>query len=272
MTLPPNRFMGMRHESTPQGTMAQIGTVKCYIATPKMHYPDDKVVLLFTDAFGLALSNMLLADDFARNGFKTVVPDILNDDPMPAFNPDLAPFDREKWLESHGSAQTRPSIDKVIAAFKHEGVTNFAATGYFFGARYAVDLAFENVVQVSVVSHLGQLAIPDHLEKYGARSKAPLLINTIPGGGMFVPGPMRNQFDAWHVRRNREKANKDRAFKDTMLPSDPRPHTDRSLGSEMFLPLPMGRQSDAVRVLRDRKKAGENDAFKDTVDWLMDHF
>jgi hypothetical protein len=39
--------------------MAQIGMVKCYIATPKMHYPDDKVVLLFTDVFGLALSNMV---------------------------------------------------------------------------------------------------------------------------------------------------------------------------------------------------------------------
>jgi dienelactone hydrolase len=47
----------------------------------------------------------------------------------------LAPFDREKWLESHGSAQTRPSIDKVIAALKREGVTNFAATGYSFGGK-----------------------------------------------------------------------------------------------------------------------------------------
>jgi dienelactone hydrolase len=47
----------------------------------------------------------------------------------------LAPFDREKWHESHGSAQTRPSIDQVIAALKREGVTSFAATGYCFGGK-----------------------------------------------------------------------------------------------------------------------------------------
>jgi hypothetical protein len=88
---------------------------------------------------------------------------------------------------------------------------------------------------------------------------------------MFVPGPMRNQFDAWRVMRDREKGGRDRAFKDTILPADPRPHPDRSLGSEMFLSLAMRKQFDAARVTSDRKKAGKNRAFEDTVDWFTKH-
>ncbi|KAJ7922538.1 chlorocatechol-degradation protein [Mycena leptocephala] len=256
--------------------MAQIGMVKCYIATPKMHYPDDKVVLLFTNVFGLALSNMLLADDFAHNGFKTVVPDILNDDPIPEFNPDLAPFDREKWHESHGSAQTRPSIDQVIAALKREGVTSFAATGYCFGARYAVDLAFEHVVKVSVISHLGQLVIPDRLENL----LSPDIRSRIEGSASHKrDSGMRDVRAGAHAQPvrclachgDREKGGRDRAFKDTILPADPRPHPDRSLGSEMFLSLAMRKQFDAARVTSDRKMAGKNRAFEDTVDWFTKH-
>ena len=42
-----------------------------YVATPTIDYPKDKVVLFLTDVFGPQLVNaQLLADDFARNGFK----------------------------------------------------------------------------------------------------------------------------------------------------------------------------------------------------------
>jgi hypothetical protein len=39
-------------------------------------------------------------------------------------------FDIQKWFPNHGAAQTRPPLDKVIAALKAEGVTTFGATGY----------------------------------------------------------------------------------------------------------------------------------------------
>jgi dienelactone hydrolase len=42
-------------------------------------------------------------------------------------------FDLKAWFAKHGSEQTRPSLDKVIAALKGEGVTKFGATGYCFG-------------------------------------------------------------------------------------------------------------------------------------------
>ncbi|KAJ6582981.1 dienelactone hydrolase endo-1,3,1,4-beta-D-glucanase, partial [Mycena vulgaris] len=213
------------HPST--GKMEKLGGIQCYIATPTVDYPKDKVVLLLTDVFGLALNNnLLLADDFARNGFKTVVPDLFNGHPVGenAFEPNAPPFDREKWLSTHGAAQTRPPIDSVIATPKAEGVTGFAATGYCFGARYVVDLAL--------------LEIPADLEKYAAVCKAPLLVNSctidqsfpleaqaqadrILGEGKFAPGYKHEYFEGcahgFAVRGDmsdsKVKAGKEGAFK-----------------------------------------------------------
>ncbi|KAJ7039223.1 hypothetical protein C8F04DRAFT_321879 [Mycena alexandri] len=68
-----------------KGKFEHIRGARCYVATPTVDYPRDKVVLFLTDAFGLSLpNNQLLADDFARNGFKTIIPDILNGDDAPA--------------------------------------------------------------------------------------------------------------------------------------------------------------------------------------------
>ncbi|KAJ7734586.1 dienelactone hydrolase endo-1,3,1,4-beta-D-glucanase [Mycena maculata] len=201
-------FKGVTHEGTPKGRTEKIGGIECYIATPSVEYPKDKVIIFLTDVFGLGLKNsLLLADDFSRNGFRTIVPDMFNGDPYPvnALEPGAPPFDREKWWPHHGQAQTRPLIDSVIAALKLEGVTGFAATGYCYGARYVFDLAFDGIIQASAISHPGRLVVPDDLDKYAAVCKAPLLINSceddrafpleaqaqadlIFGGGKFAPG------------------------------------------------------------------------------------
>ncbi|KAJ6582983.1 dienelactone hydrolase endo-1,3,1,4-beta-D-glucanase [Mycena vulgaris] len=236
-----NCFKGVRHEGTTEGKMEKLGGVECYIATPTVDYPKDKVVLLLTDVFGLAFkNNLLLADDFARNGFKTIMPDLFNGDPVDenAFEPGAPPLDREKWFSNHGAAQTRPPIDSVIAALKAEGVTGFAATGYCFGARYVVDLAFDNIIRASALSHPSRLEVPADLEKYAAISKAPLLINSctidrafpheaqaqadaIFGDGRFAPGYKREYFEGcthgFAVRGDmsdpKVKAGKEGAFK-----------------------------------------------------------
>ncbi|KAJ6557891.1 dienelactone hydrolase [Mycena capillaripes] len=234
-------FKGVTHEGTAEGKMETIGGVQCYVATPTVDYPKDKAILFLTDVFGLALNNnLLLADDFARNGFKTIVPDIFNGDPIDrdTFKSEAAPFDREKWFAVHGEAHTRPPIDSVIAALKAEEVTAFAATGYCFGARYVVDLAFDNIIKVSAISHPSRLTMPDDMEKYAAVSTAPLLINSctvdrafppeaqaqadaILGIGKFAPGYHREYFEGckhgFAVRGDmsdpKVKAGKEGAFK-----------------------------------------------------------
>ncbi|GLB43348.1 putative dienelactone hydrolase family protein [Lyophyllum shimeji] len=234
---------GVVHEGTPEGTWKEIGGVNCYVATPTIDYPKDKAVLFLTDVFGPQLINaQLLADSFARNGFRAVVPDYLNNDPIPpdALGPN-SNFDLMKWLGSHGAEKTRPALDKVVAALKEEGVTAFGATGYCFGGRYVFDLAFDNVIKVGATSHPSLLKIPDDLEKYAATSKAPLLINSctvdqqfpleaqakadeIFGNGKFAPGYKREYFEGcthgFAVRGDlsdpKVKAGKEGAFKATV--------------------------------------------------------
>ncbi|KAL0953651.1 hypothetical protein HGRIS_004854 [Hohenbuehelia grisea] len=213
MSLCKDCISGVRHEGTPEGKWEVLGGIKTYVATPELDYPKDKVLLYLTDIFGPELSNaQLLADDFARNGFKTVVPDIFNGDAVPAdaFNPD-SKFSLQEWFPNHGNDQTRPIIDKVIAALKEQGVKQIGTTGYCFGARYVFDLAYEGLITVSVVSHPSLLKNPEDLEKY-SKTNIPLLINSctvdqqfpkefqekadeILGGGKFKPGYVREHWE-----------------------------------------------------------------------------
>ncbi|CAL1715190.1 unnamed protein product [Somion occarium] len=196
-------FKGVRHEGEPEGKFEEIGGFKCYVGTPAGDYPKDKVVLFFTDVFGLKLNNnLLLVDDFARNGFKTIAPDILNDDPIIEMG---ASFDRDAWFVKHGRDSWIPVVDGVVEALKTRGVTRFGTTGYCFGAPPAFYLALKNESHVTVLAHPSRLEVPGDFERYKAESKAPLLINScevdrafpqesqaiadqVLGDGKFTPG------------------------------------------------------------------------------------
>ncbi|KAJ7701535.1 dienelactone hydrolase endo-1,3,1,4-beta-D-glucanase [Mycena rosella] len=179
---------GVTHEGTPEGKIETISGVECYIATPTVDYPKDKVFLFLTDAFGVSLpNNQLLADNFARNGFKTIVPDYLHGDGFPTDimkTPGL--LDLPKWLSTHGTADTPPLLDSVIAALKADGVTSFGATGYCFGGRYVFDLAFDGIISAASVAHPSLLQVPSDLEKYVVVATAPLLINSCENNWQFT--------------------------------------------------------------------------------------
>ncbi|KAL4066162.1 Alpha/Beta hydrolase protein [Scleroderma yunnanense] len=196
MSLCKDCIKGVRHEGTPEGTIETIGEVKCYVGTPSGEYAREKAILFLPDVFGIELINaQLLVDDFARNGFKTIAIDYLNGDPIPADALLGVNFDTKAWFSKHGDDATRPNVDKVIAALQAQGVTEFGATGYCFGAPYAFDLAFKNIIKVTVVSHPSLLVIPQDLEKYKRDSTAPLLINSCEIDSQFPP-PSQAQADA----------------------------------------------------------------------------
>ena len=147
-----------------------------------------------------------MADDFALNGFKVVIPDLFNGDPCPlnAMEPE-AKFDLGAWLGKHGSNTTAPIFDAVIGALKSQGISRIGTTGYCYGARGAFDLALENTTHVTVVTHPSLLQIPADLEvrnsccslgwfgndefirlqAYKAKSQAPLLINSCEVDSQF---------------------------------------------------------------------------------------
>ncbi|KAI6000263.1 dienelactone hydrolase [Pisolithus marmoratus] len=194
---------GVRHEGTPEGKIEFIGGVRCYVGTPSGEYNKEKAVLFLPEVFGIDLINaQLLVDDFARNGFKTIAIDYLNGDPVPEYAMTSDKYDLRVWLADHGNEQTRPNIDKVIAALKERGVKDFGVTGYCFGGRYGFDLAFENIIKVTVVSHPSLLQVPEDLEKYKKLSKAPLLINSCTVDPQF---PREFQAEADRVIGNGEQ-------------------------------------------------------------------
>ncbi|KZW03102.1 alpha/beta-hydrolase [Exidia glandulosa HHB12029] len=179
--------VAVTHEGTPTGKIEQIGGVDTYVALPEGDYPKDKAVLFLTDVFGIKFpNNQLLADDFARNGFAVYMPDYLHDDPITdsMFGDPNWNIGRD-WFPTHTAEQTRPLLDKVIAGLRERGITTFGATGYCFGGRYSVDLAFENAVKAIVISHPSLLQVPADFEKLLATSSVPLLINSCETDEMF---------------------------------------------------------------------------------------
>ncbi|KAG0698247.1 dienelactone hydrolase [Suillus ampliporus] len=241
-------IQGVRHEGEPQGKLETIGGVDCYVATPAVDYPKDKVVLFLPDVFGIELINAkLLADDFATNGFKVVAIDYLNGDALPGDAMNSPTFDFMGWLGKHGAEQTRPALDKVIAALKEQGVTKFGSTSYCFGGRYTFDLAFENIIQCAVVSHPSFLKIPADLETYFAKAKAPLLINSCETDMMF---PLEAQAKADEIFGDGKFA---AGYKREYFPGCTHGFAVRG---DMSLPL---------------VKAGKEGSFKASVEFFLEH-
>ncbi|KAM5544179.1 hypothetical protein V8D89_001839 [Ganoderma adspersum] len=198
-----NCFQGVLHEGTPAGKMETIAGIDCYVATPSGDYPKEKVVLFLTDVFGIPLINnkvhrpplipvlvppltialvtlpfdlQLLADAFALNGYRTIMPDILEGDPHTLETP--KDFDRATWLAKHGVDSWGPIVDKVVQALKAEGVTWIGTTGYCFGTQPVWRLALKGWSQVSVAAHVAGIRVPEDLQEYFDKAKAPLLLNT----------------------------------------------------------------------------------------------
>ena len=148
----------------------------------------------------------LLADDFARNGFKVIMPDVFDDDPAPvdAFNPGST-FNLMEWFGKHPFTRAHVIIRAVLDALKADGVTKIGSLGYCYGGRLCFDLAFTGDVHVVATSHPSMVKAPEDVQKYLEVAKAPLLINAcetdqmwpvesqkvadeVLGGGKFAPG------------------------------------------------------------------------------------
>ncbi|KAK7432142.1 hypothetical protein QQZ08_001432 [Neonectria magnoliae] len=125
----------IKHDGKAIGKEFEYDGVTLYITKPKQRIKRDTAVLYLSDIFGLPLlQNKLLADSFARAGFVTVAPDILNGDPAPA----NGTFDVNEYLSKHTPENTDPIVEKTIDYIHNNlGIKKIAVTGYCFGGRYA---------------------------------------------------------------------------------------------------------------------------------------
>ncbi|KAI8663534.1 DLH domain-containing protein [Fusarium keratoplasticum] len=119
----------------PTGTEIEYDGLTLYISKPKVPSKGDTAVLYLSDVYGLPLlENKLLVDSFARAGYLTIAPDILNGDPA---DPNV-PFNAQEYLSRHNPQNTDPIIEKTIG-FIHKKlkIDTIAVTGYCYGGRYA---------------------------------------------------------------------------------------------------------------------------------------
>lgn len=81
-----------------------------------------------------------MADQFAANGYYTLIIDVFNGDPL-SLNRE-ADFDFMKWLTNGSDGKnphTPPAVDPIVEQalkyIKDQGFTKIGALGYCFGAK-----------------------------------------------------------------------------------------------------------------------------------------
>jgi len=173
----------------PTGTVEEIGTLKTYVSAPENN-SKAKVVIFITDIFGYEFPNVrLLADNYAKEGFFALIPDLHEGDSLPKeFLQDVEPPlpVRENlslvekttktakvgatlgpWLREHREAVSKPLMDGFIQAVRYlPGVDKVGVIGFCWGGRYAILQAHGRKegqiggVDAAYACHPSLLAIP----------------------------------------------------------------------------------------------------------------
>ncbi|SPJ73933.1 related to hydrolase related to dienelactone hydrolase [Fusarium torulosum] len=184
---------GVRHEGKPTGKMTKIGNgIEAYIATA----PADKAhkgtgIVYVPDIFGIWDNSKLMADQFAANGYTTIIPDLFNGDVYP--NPPPEGFDIMGWITKGGNgdnphtpAQVDPIVVEAIKALKEQGITKIGAVGYCFGAKYVIRNYKEGI-------NVGYIAHPSFVEEDELRAiSGPLSIAAAQTDSIF-PAKLRHR-------------------------------------------------------------------------------
>ncbi|KAK5311794.1 hypothetical protein LTR93_011592 [Exophiala xenobiotica] len=153
----------------PRGVMARIGSLEAYSSGNR---DSPEVLLLLSDGFGLAMHNLMLADNLAQNEWHVVVPDyfqgdpcvlgdalpigLLADPPTIMLGDHMAPagedgkpgtLDFPAWLQKHSHDRVEMLLRKVVADLKssNAAVGGLLGVGYCFGGKHALRLAKENL-------------------------------------------------------------------------------------------------------------------------------
>ena len=129
-----------------------------------------------------------MADQYAKAGFYTLIPDVHKGDSLShsflqTVEPNLATqqtlsfFNKAKntaavattlgpWLFRHREAVSKPIIDDFVAAVrKIDGVKKVGAIGFCWGGRYAILQTHEGGVDAAYACHPSLVAIPGDFEK-----------------------------------------------------------------------------------------------------------
>ncbi|PWN52015.1 alpha/beta-hydrolase [Violaceomyces palustris] len=166
---------------TPRGTEQTIGPYKVYVTHPSSGAPADpaKVIVSFTDVFGLELVNNKIIPDLIadQTGFTVYVPDM--------FHGDSIAQDAVKGMPSTAKEAKAQSfltkVTKFLSTLKEEsGAARIGAVGYCYGGKSCLVFNARGLVDVSVACH------PSFINLSDIKSlKGPVLFNCAEQDDVF---------------------------------------------------------------------------------------
>ncbi|KAJ5374571.1 hypothetical protein N7517_006577 [Penicillium concentricum] len=144
---------GFKHEGTPAGETKKINGVDTYIVYPKDKTPE-KAILFVTDIFGIFTNSQILADEYANNGYLTIMPDLFQGDKISVSDMESGKADLPAWFPNHQPANVEPIIESTIKYARETlGVKKIGAVGYCFGGKYVCRFLKPGQIDVGYTAH-----------------------------------------------------------------------------------------------------------------------
>lgn len=123
------------------------------------HIHEDTAILLIPDVIGIWKNSQLIADQFAANGYYTLLLDEFDGDALPLNRP--PGFDFMAWRSNNPPEKIDPIVEAGVKFLKEKGIKKIGAVGYCFGAKYVCRFLNGRGVDVGYCAHpVGQ---PDSL-------------------------------------------------------------------------------------------------------------
>ncbi|KAH8698724.1 dienelactone hydrolase [Talaromyces proteolyticus] len=152
--------VGVTHGGVANGQSVKVeGKHDAYLATPSAGVARKNAAILYIpDILGIWINSKLMADQFAANGYTTLVIDIFNGDALELNRP--ADFNLMGWMTQGRNGKgphTPKEVDSIIEDAleyikRNLGFSNIGAVGYCFGAKYVVR-HYKNGIKVGYVAH-----------------------------------------------------------------------------------------------------------------------
>ncbi|KAF7554616.1 hypothetical protein G7Z17_g2766 [Cylindrodendrum hubeiense] len=153
----PNLSILVRQRGTPTGSMIKVGQHDAYLATAQ-NPRQSTGILYIPDVLGIWDNSKLLADEFAANGYTTLIIDLFKGDAIEVnrFNE----VDLPDWVQNgrngaggHTPKEIDPIMEEALTYLKVElGFERIGAVGYCFGAKYLVR-HYRNGIDVGYIAH-----------------------------------------------------------------------------------------------------------------------
>ncbi|RPA79659.1 alpha/beta-hydrolase [Ascobolus immersus RN42] len=186
------------------GEIIKISDIETYVSKPAD--PDSsKLLLFFTNGVGFkSVNNQLQADQYAKEGYFVLMPDLFEGDPAPNAASVVAQAESNDWLETvkmaavggvkqfmidmwlarHSLERTLPVVERFYGAAKQEfseqASNGIYAVGYCFGAKYVLRLNSAGKLKAGAVAH-GILTLEDF-----KGLKSPISLACVVGDPFFA--------------------------------------------------------------------------------------